>query len=287
MPVWKPRLEWLREAVASGLGQRGCDIELIVVDDGNEVPVANALREFRDRRLRIVRVAHGGVSRARNAGVAAAHGDFIRFIDGDDVIDPDSTARLVELTGNGRAIGYGATEYCDADLHPYRVLECHLEGVIGPRMLTSFTVMLPSIVFPRAVVERAGAWDETLSVCEDWDYVQRALEHAPARGDRFIATRYRRHSSSTVGRASLDTSEAGSARVVEKYIERHPEQRTSADVRRATAMRLTTFGERYLQMGRIEPAMTRFARAIRTDPAWATREIIGIAARAVRARLPR
>ena len=287
MPVWRTRPEWLREAVLSALAQRECAFELIVVDDGNDVPVRDILGFIDDPRMRIVRVPHGGVSRARNAGLAEAGGDLIRFIDSDDLIDPDSTARLVHLSAPDAAIGYGATEYCDADMRPYRVVDCGLDGFIAAQALTSFTVMLPSMLFPRAAVERAGPWDETLSVCEDWDFVQRVLEHAPVRGERRIATRYRRHATSSVGTASFDAIETASARVVEKYLLRHPDERESPHVRRAHAMRLTTFGERHLQSGAPGPALTRFVDALRADPAWSAREIAAILGRTVRARLPR
>ena len=74
MPVWKPRPDWLHEAVASALAQRGCDLELVVVDDGCETPVAERLSAVQDERLRILRVSHGGVARARNAGIEAVRG---------------------------------------------------------------------------------------------------------------------------------------------------------------------------------------------------------------------
>jgi hypothetical protein len=147
--------------------------------------------------------------------------------------------------------------------------------------------MLPSILFPRGVIERAGPWDETLSVCEDWDFVQRALEHAPVRGEQRVATRYRRHASSSTGTADLETIESGSARVVERYVQRHPDQRDSPQVKRAHAMRLTTVGERYLQSSALLPALARFAGALTADPGWAAREIASIVGRDVRARASR
>jgi glycosyltransferase involved in cell wall biosynthesis len=286
MPVWRTRPDWLREAVHSALAQQGVDLELIVVDDGNDVPVREVLRGVDDPRLRILRIAHGGVSRARNAGLADARGDFVRFIDSDDLIDPESTRRLLDLATGG-SIGYAATEYCDAEMRPYRVVECSLEGFIAAQALTSFTVTLPSILFPRGVIERAGPWDETLAVCEDWDFVQRALEHAPVRGEHRVATRYRRHASSSTGTAALETIESGSARVVEHYIQRHPEQRDSPYVRRAHAMRLTMFGERYLQSSAVGPALARFAAALSADAGWAAREIVSIVGRDLGARASR
>src|SRR5262245_45010048 len=97
MPAWNPRPDWLREAVSSALAQQRCSIELIVVDDGSDTPVADLLSDLDDARLRLLRVPHGRVSRARNAAIEAARGDYVRFIDCDDVIVADSTAHLLGL----------------------------------------------------------------------------------------------------------------------------------------------------------------------------------------------
>ena len=77
MPVWRPRREWLLEAVGSALGQRDCSLELIVVDDGNAEPVAvisNYLFERRGLRdLRLERDQLHGLHLPRvEAGKAAA-----------------------------------------------------------------------------------------------------------------------------------------------------------------------------------------------------------------------
>jgi glycosyltransferase involved in cell wall biosynthesis len=60
MPVWRPRRDWLLQAVRSALAQRDCELELIVVDDGNPEPIDELLAEVRDPALRIVRAPHGG-----------------------------------------------------------------------------------------------------------------------------------------------------------------------------------------------------------------------------------
>ena len=96
---------------------------------------------------------------------------------------------MVDLGSDGLTITYGATEYCDAEMRPYKIVTCALQGSIIEHALTDFTVTLPAILFPRRVVDLVGAWDETMTMCEDWDFVARALEHAPVRGRRRV--RYR------------------------------------------------------------------------------------------------
>ena len=128
-------------------------------------------------------------------------------------------------------------------------------------------------------MELAGGWDEPLTMCEDWDFVLRALDHAPVRGDTHVALRYRRHGTSAVGRASIELSERSSERVVTKYVERHPEHRNSPAVRRAHAIRLMEAGARYAAAGQRSKALARFIRSLRIDFSFSARAIASMLAR--------
>ena len=266
MPVWKPRPDWLHEAVASALAQRGCDLELVVVDDGCETPVAERLSAVQDERLRILRVSHGGVARARNAGIEAVRGEFIRFLDCDDVVLPHSTAHLLELARHGEpALAYGATLVCDEGLRPLSTIATSLQGWIAEEcLLGRFDTTIHSLLFPRGVVSAIGDWEPSIVVSQDWDYVLRALEVAPVRGDRRVATRYRTHP----GMKSLDVEAGvrGYRRVVERYFERHPEQRGTALARRAeTRYHLFAAGQ-HRRLGRFRPAFRHLRQALALDP---------------------
>jgi len=70
MPVWKPRPDWLRNAVASVLAENNGDVELIMVDDGNEIPIAETLSDIEDARLLIIRVAHVGTGNVGGLALA-------------------------------------------------------------------------------------------------------------------------------------------------------------------------------------------------------------------------
>ena len=284
MPVWRPRADWLRVAVQSALDEHRCAIELIIVDNGNESSVADLIADIVDPRVRMISITHGGVSRARNAGMALARGQFIRFVDCDDALTPNSTSHLL-LHADDLTIAYGATEYCDAELRPYKTVVCALHGHIAAAALTSFSVTLPALLFPRKAIELAGEWDESMTICEDWDFVQRVLEHAAVRGDARVAIKYRRHATSAVGQASIELSERSAERVVVNYLQRHPDQRNSRHIRRAHAMRLTEAGDRYLQTGNRSAALSRFRRALRHDPAYTVRAVSSLLAREIRARL--
>jgi glycosyltransferase involved in cell wall biosynthesis len=233
MPVWRPDRAWLAEAVRSALEQRGCEVELIVVDDGNDPPVQTVLADVHDPRVKHVRVTHGGVSHARNAGTAAATAPFVRYIDADDVCDADSTARLLRLAADG-GIAYEDTLVCDEQLRPVRRITSRLTGDIAVQcLLGRFDSRHVSMLFPRAVVDRAGPWDTHLRVREDFDFVLRCLEHAPAVPGHGTATYYRRHAASaTRSESALREAQAATRLIHAAFFARNPELRRSP-VRRA------------------------------------------------------
>lgn len=81
--------ESIAETIASVLAQTVADFELIVVDDGSKDQSAAIVKAIDDPRLQLIQQANGGVSVARNTGIAHATADFVAFLDADDRWDAD------------------------------------------------------------------------------------------------------------------------------------------------------------------------------------------------------
>jgi glycosyltransferase involved in cell wall biosynthesis len=265
MAVWNPRQDWFAQAITSVLDQQGCDVELIVVDDGCPEPVERLLVDVGDAPVRIVRIGHGGESAARNAGIAAARGDYVRFVDADDVFAPMSAARLLRLAdGRDDVITYGATLFCDAELRPLWKMTCRSEGDARiDCLLGRFTVRPGALLFPRAVVDATGGWNTEMTVSQDWDYVLRALEHATVAGEREVATYYRKHPTSAT--ANIDAGVQGARCTVHGYFERHPEARQTQLERRVEASLEATLARVYLTRGERHAAFDAARRSFGLD----------------------
>jgi glycosyltransferase involved in cell wall biosynthesis len=266
MPVWRPRPDWLREAVEAALGERECEIELLIIDDGSPEPASEALSSFDDPRLRVLRIAHGGVANARNIATAAAHGSFLRFIDGDDLVEPGSTARLLTLTdGRDDLIPYGATLFCDAEMRPMWKMTSDIEGdAVTACLLGRFTTRVHSFLLPRQVCDAAGDWNTDLVNSSDWDFTLRAFEQAPVRGTHDVAYRYRRHPGGVT--ANHAEGERSSQQIVEDYFRRHPEQRGTRLERRARARTLAHTGRVYATHRQLGKGFMKLAQAATLDP---------------------
>jgi hypothetical protein len=94
------RADSLRKAVRAILAQEGCNFELVVVDDGSADDTPAVLAAVDDPRLRVVRRPNGGLSLARNSGLAAARAPWVVFIDDDDRAEPGWLATLVGQTSD-------------------------------------------------------------------------------------------------------------------------------------------------------------------------------------------
>ena len=99
IPVFN-RTNEIRRAIASCLAQEAGLFEVVVVDDGSTDGTADTVEEFRDTRLRLVRLAQNrGKGAARNRGMAEARGEWVVHLDSDDELLPGAIRRMQTLIG--------------------------------------------------------------------------------------------------------------------------------------------------------------------------------------------
>jgi hypothetical protein len=141
-----------------------------------------------------------------------------------------------------------------------------------PCLLSRFSVRPGALLFPRAVVDATGEWDTEFRVSGDWDWVLRALEHAPVHGETRVATYYRRHPDAMT--ADFVAGEEGARRVVRRYFERHPDQVGTAVERRAEATLHARAVRVHATHGRRRECFPRLARGLLLDPRAVGNEIL-------------
>ena len=95
LPVYN-RAGWVARAVESVLAQTHRPVELLVVDDGSTDDTRRVIEGFGSR-LRLLEQSHAGAEAARNLGLAHARGEFVAFIDSDDVWYEDRLSRQLPL----------------------------------------------------------------------------------------------------------------------------------------------------------------------------------------------
>jgi len=161
------------EAVESVLVQSWGDLELVVVDDGSIDGTADHLEaSFQDPRLRVLRQENRGVSAARNRGVRETSGEWLAFLDSDDLWLPGKLER--QLAAVEEAPGW---EACHTEevwyrygrwANPRKVHAKH-GGWIFSQCLPLCIISPSSILLRRALFDALGGFDESLPACEDYD----------------------------------------------------------------------------------------------------------------------
>ena len=124
VPVYKVEA-YLDKCVRSIMDQTYRNLEIILVDDGSpdDCPAMCDAWAEKDSRIRVIHKENGGLSDARNAGMAVATGEYIGFIDSDDYIAPDMYRLLLErMTADGSDIAACGVEMVFEDGTPPRML---------------------------------------------------------------------------------------------------------------------------------------------------------------------
>ncbi|HEY4641163.1 MAG TPA: glycosyltransferase family A protein [Thermoanaerobaculia bacterium] len=189
IPVYN-RSAMLREAVASVVAQTYRPIEIIVVDDGSTDETPQTIRELG---VRSVRIANGGPGAAREAGRQVAEGEFIQYLDSDDLLLPRKfELQVAALNARPEAgVAYGLTRYRDAQGNE---IECtwkepnQRQETILPSFLLARWWETSTPLYRRSITDAAGPW-LPLRLEEDWEYDVRvgALGTQLAFVDEYVA----------------------------------------------------------------------------------------------------
>jgi glycosyltransferase involved in cell wall biosynthesis len=165
------RAHCVTDAVDSVLAQTHSAIECVVVDDGSRDDTVAVLHTAfaGDRRVHVLACEHAGVSAARNRGIAQAAGEYVTFLDSDDLMfEPRVERQLTHLrdTGVDAVLCQQRSELRDGAPAP-EWADRHPEWWTGPYHT--------SVLLAREHAERIGGFDETIGLGEDIDFVARLV----------------------------------------------------------------------------------------------------------------
>jgi len=171
------RASFLKEAVDSVLAQTYVIDELIIIDDGSTDNTEETIKDYTDKRIKYFKHEKNkgniGGSIARNTGIKLATGEFIAFLDDDDLWQPQKIEKQLALFD--KAPARVAAVYTG-----YYVIndQKNIVGLINPKdsyssfnkLITRNWIGTTSTVMVRAtVLAKIGLFDETLPACQDWD----------------------------------------------------------------------------------------------------------------------
>ena len=226
--------EYLERTLCSALAQTLRDIEVIVIDDGSTDGTEWIAKKIasEDSRVKVISVANGGVARARNLGIENAKGQFIAFLDADDLWHPSKLENQVSAltVGEGTSAAAAYTRMRIIDWED-RVIRNGGGVVRSGRTLAHHMFARPvgngsSMMVRREVAHEVGGFDPSqldrgIGGCEDLDFELKIAARYPMIGIRRYLVGYRSHpanmssDSLTLARSVLST--------MEYHLKLHPE----------------------------------------------------------------
>ena len=232
------RSAFLLQALRSAYRQTWGNIEVIVVDEASTDDTLKVLKQYFPRTILVQHSVPKGPSAARNAGVTASSGDYILFLDDDDLLHPGHISALVTVAGskssNAAVSGrWRRFECVGVDIALSPVL-CYPEGRSAVATLVEFlepvgegSICTHSVLWPRVILQRVK-WDESLFTNGDVDFLGRVvLSGYSIHGTPVGMAYYRTHSGIRVAGSPSERSLISSMRYRMKWtrlLETHPDR---------------------------------------------------------------
>jgi glycosyltransferase involved in cell wall biosynthesis len=238
IPVFS-RQELAMRAIRSALSQSGPLIEVIVVDDCSPDPFVAQPDVLADARLRLIRLKeNGGAGAARNAGIAAAKGDWIAFLDSDDTWEPgkiERQAAFVEAdrAGNRNSLVLYVTGFRQINMLTGTRADRTPIATSDPRDFASGCWYSPgsTALFSKSLIECVGGLDPSLRRLEDLDWSIRL----GLAGGRLSVAPFLGSTIEVGGRPTLDGLQPSCGQLFEKWESRAEISRVPGMQRRLQA----------------------------------------------------
>ncbi len=170
----------LGEALSSVLAQTHQELEILVIDDGSTDGTVEVARSIGDARISVHSFDNGGISTARNRGIALANGEYLSFLDHDDLWTTDKLQKQVEaLEANPRAgVAYSFTYHTDYEGNVvHGGFQEIVDGDVLEALFVRFLLQCGSNgLVRRRDCEAVGGFNESLFLSEDYDFFLRLAE---------------------------------------------------------------------------------------------------------------
>ena len=163
----------IAEAIQSILNQTFTEFELIVVNDGSVDSTLSIVGEFKDPRMIIQNIVHGGLTKALNSGIKLARGEYIARMDADDISIPARLEKQVAYLEKNLSVGVLGTAYEIIDENGNRqaatVPLLKSDSEIRKALPKFNPLMHGSVMLRRSALEEIGFYDEQFALSQDYD----------------------------------------------------------------------------------------------------------------------
>jgi glycosyltransferase involved in cell wall biosynthesis len=185
--------EWIAETLRSAISQTWPRKEIIVVDDGSTDRTADVARRFASKEVSVVTKENGGAAAARNRAMELSQGDYIQWLDADDMLAPDKIEKQLAALGdvaNKRTLLSAPWAYFSYRTNRARFVPTSLYQDLSPvewllrKMGENLHMQTGTWLTSRELADAAGPWDTRMISDDDGEYYCRVL--LASEGTRFV-----------------------------------------------------------------------------------------------------
>jgi len=195
---------FIGETLASVLAADRDDIEIVVVNDGSTDETPAILAAIEDPRVRVIHQQNRGLPATRNTGILNSRGEFLIFLDGDDLFAMDVLDQMLQplLSDPGAMLSYGNSLKFHSDgrrwaRSPYGTVKRRPSGRLLREIVQRNFIGPPGCCcVRRSVVDQVGMFDATLLMGEDWEFYCRVASAGSLVFVPVVCLQYRQHDSS-------------------------------------------------------------------------------------------
>ena len=165
---------FLPDCLDSILQQSFPSWEAIIVNDGSLDETSNVAKSYclKDSRIKLIEKNNGGLSSARNFGIEQSSGEWLLFLDADDMLIGNHLNEVFQIISSKHQVNLIQTGYCHMNEDGVQILHSVLPSrntELLPDILTHNIGPVHTIIIRRSIVIQLQGFDETLNSCEDWD----------------------------------------------------------------------------------------------------------------------
>jgi glycosyltransferase involved in cell wall biosynthesis len=260
IPVYNSE-RFIKETIESVLNQTCQDFEIIIIDDGSIDKSAEIIKSFTDRRILYIYQKNEGVSAARNKGISASKGEYIAFLDHDDLWLPKKLEEQISVLRADSEIGlvYSDCYYVNIEKEmmkrffeqskPYR-------GAVFPEFFMSNFIPCLTAVVRKDVFKKVGLFNPGFSISEDYDLFLRIAELFKVEYIDMPLAKYRIHETNFSKNIILTHREE--IEILSKYLKEKPEIKKIMGKKAEKRL-----ADLYFSLGRVYQFQRNFAQSRR------------------------
>jgi glycosyltransferase involved in cell wall biosynthesis len=183
---------FIAETIQSATAQTWANKEIIIIDDGSTDDTLQIAKSFESTRIKVIHQKNSGAAAARNTGLTIASGTYIQFLDADDLLSPNKIEEQLNcLDGSLTQLAICRSVYfADGENHLTQSatkswFDCDTDNPVdfltklyaGQEIMPGYGGMIPMHTWltPRKLIDKAGNWNETLSVNDDGEFFCRVV----------------------------------------------------------------------------------------------------------------